>query len=54
LADAIKESLGIKPKLIKSHSGAFEVSVDGKKIFSKLETGRFPKPAEILSAIGKL
>jgi selenoprotein W-related protein len=29
-------------KLVPSGGGAFEISVDGKKIYSKLETGEFP------------
>jgi selT/selW/selH-like putative selenoprotein len=40
--------------LIKSDGGVFEVVVDGKKIFSKKKTGRFPEHDEIFSAIGKL
>ena len=30
---------------------AFEVSFDGNPIFSKLETGRFPSPDELLQAL---
>jgi selenoprotein W-related protein len=52
LAKAIEKKYGVKPRMIKSGGGAFEVSVDGKKIFSKKETGRFPENEEILSAIG--
>ena len=33
--------------LIPSDGGRFEVSVNGKLIFSKLETGRFPEYPEI-------
>jgi len=50
LAKAIEKKLGIKPHLLKSGGGAFEVSVDGKKIFSKKETGRFPDAEEIFLA----
>ena len=38
-------------KLITGGGGAFEITVDGDKVFSKLETGRFPQPAEIKEAI---
>jgi len=31
--------------------GAFEVSVNGKLIFSKLEEGRFPEPKELKESI---
>jgi selenoprotein W-related protein len=33
--------------LVPSDGGRFEVSIDGKKVFSKLETGRFPEYQEI-------
>jgi selenoprotein W-related protein len=33
--------------LVPSDGGRFEVSVDGKLIFSKLKTGRFPDYPEI-------
>ena len=38
-------------QLVPSRGGRFEVSLDGKKIFSKLEEGRFPEPGELQSAI---
>ena len=40
--------------MIPSGGGAFEVTVDGEKIFSKIKTGRFPEHDEILGAIEKL
>jgi len=33
--------------LVPSDGGRFEVSIDGKQVFSKLKTGRFPEYAEI-------
>ncbi|TYS18106.1 SelT/SelW/SelH family protein [Rossellomorea vietnamensis] len=36
-----RSSLG-EMKLIPSSGGAFEVTVNGEKIYSKLETGIFP------------
>ncbi len=53
MADAIEDKFGVKPELIESDGGVFEVVVDGKKIFSKKETGRFPEHKEIFSAIKK-
>ncbi len=38
-------------KLVPSGGGAFEVSVNGKLIFSKLEEGRFPEPKELKESI---
>jgi selT/selW/selH-like putative selenoprotein len=33
--------------LVESGGGAFEVSIDGRRVFSKLEKGRFPAYQEI-------
>jgi selenoprotein W-related protein len=33
--------------LIPSDGGRFEVSIDGKLVYSKLETGRFPEYQDI-------
>jgi selenoprotein W-related protein len=33
--------------LVPSDGGRFEVSVDGKQVFSKLKSGRFPEYQEI-------
>ena len=37
---------------MRSKGGAFEVSIDGKKVFSKLELGRFPAYREIPALLG--
>jgi selenoprotein W-related protein len=39
-------------RLIPSSGGVFEVTVGGKKIFSKKELGRHAAPGEVLSALG--
>ena len=39
-------------RLIPSSGGVFEVTVGGKKIFSKKELGRHPSPGEVLAALG--
>lgn len=38
-------------KLVPSVGGRFEVSVNGKLIFSKLKEGRFPEPKELQQLI---
>lgn len=38
-------------KLVPSGGGCFEVSVNGKLVFSKLEEGRFPEPKELKQLI---
>ncbi len=40
-------------KLIPAGGGAFEVSVNGKLIFSKLSEGRFPELKELKQLIGE-
>ncbi len=37
--------------LVPSSGGAFEVSVDGEQIYSKLQTGRFPSESAVISDI---
>jgi len=37
--------------LVPSDGGRFEVTIDGKLVFSKLKTGRFPEYAEIRKQI---
>jgi selenoprotein W-related protein len=36
---------------VPSGGGRFEVSIDGKLVFSKLKEKRFPKPEEILEQL---
>jgi len=35
-------------------TGAFEISVDGRTVYSKLKTGRMPSPGEIIDAFNAL
>ena len=42
----------MEPELRKGDSGVFDVHVDGRLIYSKDETGRFPDPDEILRQLG--
>ncbi len=42
----------MEPELVKGGSGVFDVDVDGRRIYSKDETGRFPDPDEILRQLG--
>ena len=48
LAAAIKSELGHTSEYIKSGGGLFEVTANGKIIFSKKETGRFPSNDEVI------
>lgn len=52
LSLAIQSAVDIKPVLIHSMtSGAFEVIVDGIKVFSKTAEGRFPDHGEIIEKL---
>ena len=44
----MKQEFDVEVELITSSGGVFEVSVDGQKIFSKKELGRFPEPGEVV------
>jgi len=48
----IQEARGIEAELVRGSGGVFDVVVDGKLIYSKHETGRFPDPDEILAKLG--
>ena len=52
LKDKYKDSLE-DVKLVPSSGGAFEVSLDGDLIYSKLKTGRFPGEKEVTDPIDK-
>ena len=39
--------------MIPSAGGCFELTVGGKKLYSKLETGEFPDEDELVEAVGK-
>ncbi len=40
-------------KLIPTGGGAFELSINGDLIYSKLKTGKFPEEKWALDAVGK-
>jgi len=46
----LKQRIG-SLKLVPSGGGAFEISVNGKKIYSKLQTGEFPDFDAILQSV---
>jgi selenoprotein W-related protein len=51
LAAELKQHLGVESTLTAGHGGVFEVTVDGKVIFSKKSVGRFPEPGEIVGML---
>jgi len=47
LADELRNALGVEAKLVHGANGIFDVIADGKLVFSKFETGRFPNRGEV-------
>ena len=50
----LASEFGIKAELIKGRGGVFDVVADGKLVYSKHATGRFPEEAEVVEAIRAL
>jgi len=51
LAAELAAELGIEAELIRGGGGVFDVTVDGERVFSKRETGRFPEPGEVVARL---
>jgi selT/selW/selH-like putative selenoprotein len=51
LAATLKKELGLDSEIVRGSGGIFIVSVDGKKIFSKKDEGRFPTEKEIVDQV---
>jgi selT/selW/selH-like putative selenoprotein len=49
----LKEAFGASAKLVEGSGGIFDVVVDGRKVFSKYERGRFPHPGEVVELLRK-
>ena len=50
----MKREFGIEAELIKGRGGVFDVVADGKLVYSKHATGRFPEEDEVVTAIRSL
>ena len=51
MGDELKKNLNADIELIAGANGIYDVSVDGRMVFSKFEQGRFPQAEEIISLI---
>lgn len=38
-------------ELVASKGGRFEISLDGREVFSKVEEDRFPEPGEVVARL---
>jgi selenoprotein W-related protein len=52
LEEELKKISSVDVELLPSTGGVFEVTVDGKKVFSKKEMKRFPEEGEIAGLLG--
>ena len=51
VADELQKEFGVKANLIAGGNGIFDVIVDGEKVYSKAQTGRFPEPGEVIKNV---
>ena len=51
MAAEIRDAFGVKAELIQGSGGVFDVTVDGKLVYSKSKTGRFPDRGEVVGLI---
>ncbi|MCL4198017.1 MAG: SelT/SelW/SelH family protein [Phycisphaerales bacterium] len=51
LADEIKKRFKVNAELIESSGGVFEVTVNGRLVYSKAKTGEFPDNAKLLKEL---
>ncbi len=51
MAEELKQSFGVDAVLVPGSSGVFDVIVDGKQVYSKAQTGRFPNTGEIVNIL---
>ena len=51
LEEELKNEFGADVELVASDGGVYEITVDGKLVFSKKQLNRFPNDGEIVSLI---
>jgi selT/selW/selH-like putative selenoprotein len=54
LAAEIVSEFDIEPELIRGSGGIFDVDLNGQRIFSKHDVGRFPENHEVIDSLAKL
>lgn len=51
MAAEIQKKYGAEAELVRGKGGAFEVSLDGKLLFSKKKEHRFPEASEVFAQV---
>lgn len=54
MEEELQKEINADVELIPGSGGIYEITVDGRMIFSKFKSKRFPDPGEIVSLIKKL
>ncbi len=54
MGDELNKKFGAEIELVAGSGGVFEVSLDGKKIFSKRKLNRFPEEREVAGLISRI
>jgi len=53
VAAELKQAFGAQAKLVEGSGGVFDVTVDGRLVYSKDKTGRFPDEGEVVALLQK-
>lgn len=51
MAAELKQALSVEPRLIEGSKGIFDVTLDGRLIYSKYQTHRFPEDGEVAGLV---
>lgn len=51
MAAELRDSLKLNPRVRPGGFGAFDVIVDGRRVFAKSQTHRFPEPGEVTAIV---
>ena len=51
MADELRNAFDVEPVLTPGSGGVFIVTVDGKVVYDKAATGRFPEPGEVVGLL---
>ncbi len=54
MAAEIKKELGIDSEIVRGSGGRFDVTVDEQQIWSKHDTGTFPREKDIVEMLKKV
>ena len=52
MAAELKDALSVESSLIEGSKGIFDVTVDGKLVYSKHKTHKFPDQGEVARLVG--